>query len=1202
MHGRALLQTLISDFSIDNLKNFFRNTNESFTPANDDYSRFKDDTHLNLSQIQRIGEIDFNDAERLIIIAAKNEKELTTKTGKKQQYELARKILKAEYFDAGIFVFYDETGHFRFSLVVATYSGTSRKFSNFRRYTFFVSPDLPNKTFLNQIGRAEFSSIEDILEAFSLEAVSDEFYNSFKPLFDEISFAVQDGKQLIEVKQDFALLFAIRIIFLGFVQKKGWLGKNERFLQDFWKEYQSQFAGNNTFYSEWLVPLFFEALNSPPGRKVKYQNNDFSSETESILQMAPYLNGELFKEKNGVDNLELWIPDAIIEKFFEFLFQYNFTIEENKLYDEELELNPEFLGIIFENLVVKVDGAVYTPRTEVDFMCRIALVKWLEKNSSAEIKDLYELFFREQGLESDYDEHQKQGDFTTAHIRELIQRIQNITICDPAAGSGAFEVGMLHVLNEIMCNLQTRNNAPADLEKKTAYEQKKDIIGTSLYGVEVKHWAVWINQLRLWLTLFIDMPDEYKNSIEPLLPSLNFKIRRGDSLVQRIGSKMFPVQEHAHIKPELKRKITELKKLKVDFFNNRSTNAAFVKQQENNLFKEILNGEIDDKQNQLQGPVQQHGTQAGMFGIQDKTGQKVLQLSKTNREKLQMEIAELEEQKRNLKDEHPLIWNIEFTEIFFERGGFDIIIGNPPYVRQEDIADPNGNLIPKDYKAALQEMVRMDFPKHFFADMKIDGKSDLYTYFYIRSLHLLNPKGMHVFICSNSWLDVGYGAWLQYFLLKNVPIHFIVDNHARRSFANADINTIISVLGAPAPNRQAEPVETLTKFIAFKKPFEESILTENLLEIEKAQSVLKQDAFRVYPITQKELLEEGSEKENELDTGTYVGDKWGGKYLRAPDIFFTILEKGKGKFVKLKDIADVKRGITTGANDFFYLTPLGPGSKQGLIRVQNAADWVGDIEEEFLKPVIKSPQDCLKIILSKDDFNLFVFMCSKSKRELNGTGALKYIQWAEGIEIRIKQGSDKGKMIIGFHNIESVRNRNKWYDLGIHKFPSLVWQKSVNDRHIQSALNFESFVDQRLYEIISVIDSNKLAVLLNSTVFFIFKELYGRANLGEGVLDTAVFESKQIRVINPELIKSINEIEIFYRDAKSIFSECSIEPNSKIPISEQEPKPLPDRAELDKVVFDVLGLTEEERKEVYRAVCQLVWNRISKAGSVKKRR
>ncbi len=218
-----------------------------------------------------------------------------------------------------------------------------------------LSPQtFPTKHLSIRLGKLTFLPSEKILAAFSIEAVSNDFYNAFKPKFDQLAQSVV-GKVDIELKQDFALLFSIRIIFLGFVQKKGWLGKKEDFVQEFWQEYQKQFNGQNKFYQDWLTPLFFEALNSPPGRKVRYQANQFAPETELILQQAPYLNGELFKEKTGIDDQELWIPDNEIGEFLDFLFQYNFTIEENILYDEELELNPEFLGIIFERLVNKAD-------------------------------------------------------------------------------------------------------------------------------------------------------------------------------------------------------------------------------------------------------------------------------------------------------------------------------------------------------------------------------------------------------------------------------------------------------------------------------------------------------------------------------------------------------------------------------------------------------------------------------------------------------------------------------------------------------------------------------------------------------------------------------------------------------------------------------------------------------------------------------
>jgi adenine-specific DNA methylase len=485
----------------------------------------------------------------------------------------------------------------------------------------------------------------------------------------------------------------------------------------------------------------------------------------------------------------------------------------------------------------------------------------------------------------------------------------------------------------------------------------------------------------------------------------------------------------------------------------------------------------------------------------------------------------------------------------------------------------------KDYKAKLKEMVRMDFPRHFKGKVKISGRSDLYTYFYIRSLHLLNEKGVHVFICSNSWLDVGYGVWLQYFLLKNIPMHFVMDNHAKRSFAGADVNTIITVMSAvsnPSQNGNGQK----PKFVAFKRPFEEVILTENLLEIERSKETVANSQFRVFPITKQRLLEEGSEFKNPEDRkmghGKYKGDKWGGKYLRAPDIFFTILEKGAGKLVKLKEVADVRRDITTGCNEFFYLTE------------EEAQKW--DIEEEYLKPVIKSPRECKSILIDPDDLKYRVFMCHKDKDELEGTNALKYIEWGEQQEKKIKQGKNKGKVIKGFNNISSVKNRKRWYDLG-------KWDPPVGILPCGFGSIFRFFVntenilpDKRLY----LFNGNKQDLkMMNSSIFPMFLELGSRIGLGDGLLDLAVYEFQSINLIS---IKQ--NLPVIDREVDDIFTECGINPENNTPISEQEPNPKADRKELDNIVFDALGLSEEERKEVYRAVCRLVWNRIRKAKSV----
>jgi hypothetical protein len=780
-------------------------------------------------------------------------------------------------------------------------SKVKKEYSNPRRYSFFLGPDAKVKTPYNfLISKGRVRDFEDLRKRFSIEAVTDDFYNEFKPNFDRLSESVVGIKDK-ELKQDFALLFIIRTIFLGFVQKKLWLNKDEEFILSYWREYKAKYYGKNLFYSEWLRPLFFESLNSAPGRKVFNRSTPFSESTALALQMAPYLNGELFKEKTGIDDKELSIPDKSIEQFFDFLFSYNFTIEENTLYDQDLELNPEFLGIIFERLVNKEDGAVYTPRTEVDFICRISLVKWLEKVSNIHKKKLYHLLFDK------HNEHIAEEIFNENEKTEILTLLKNVTIADPAVGSGAFPVGMLQVLDETIRLLSKQEN-------ENAFERKKEIISRSLYGVEVKPWAVWICQLRLWLSLFIDMPDEFSRSFEPLLPNLEFKIRRGDSIVQKTGDKIFPVDSHANISSPIKRKITELKKEKSDFFyGGKRANADLIRKKENDIFKEIIQEQIFEKKKTLKffsgnEPVED------IFGNVSQKAELKLELDEKKKEQIKEEISLLEEELNSFKEEHPLIWNIEFAEIFYDKNGFDIIIGNPPYVRQEQISDPNGKHTPTEYKELLRTTIYEEYPDYFFTTklktklkIKIDGKSDLYTFFYLKSLKLLNEKGVLTFICSNSWLDVGYGKWLQQFILENTKLHFVIDNHAKRSFASADVNTIITVLDAP--NNEINEKHKV-KFIVFKKPFEEVLNTENLLLNEYAETITKDDDFRVYPITYKELKEAGTvyedENDEKLGNGIYEGDKWGGKYLRAPDIFFTILEKGKDKLTRLYRISNIE--------------------------------------------------------------------------------------------------------------------------------------------------------------------------------------------------------------------------------------------------------------------------------------------------------
>ncbi|MCX5919782.1 MAG: Eco57I restriction-modification methylase domain-containing protein [Candidatus Melainabacteria bacterium] len=1173
------IDTLITDFSNATLKTFLRNRASTFKPRTEerDLTSQEAETYENITLL---GEIACSEIETIVVYSLKTLKPLHEKYNRKAQYETAKKHLRQSEGEprAGLFVVYDADGCFRFSLVVAQYAGTKINYTTPKRYSFFVSPQESNKTFKQQLNDAKFSSVDGLLKAFSIEKVSDDFYKAFEPQFNALKNAIIGDATDDSEKEQFTIIFIIRILFVGFVQKKGWLGEKPQFLADFLKEYTSRFKGQNKFYSHWLKPLFFEALNTPFGRKVAYQQNDFLPETEVILQHAPYLNGQLFKPKQGVDTLGLTFPDEQISAFFEFLFTYNFTIEENTLYDEELELNPEFLGIIFERLVNKKFGAVYTPRPEVDFMCRMALLKWLEKTTPCSQHDLYHFFFREGGKGEAFDAVQKEGDFSTAEIETLITQLESVTVCDPAAGSGAFEVGMLQVLEELLQNLYARHNTPSarKTNKPTTYEMKRQIIGRSLYGVEVQPSAVWINHLRLWLSLFIEMPDEEKESLTPLLPNLQFKVCEGDSLVQRVGEKLFPVRGlQSELSPEIKQRIKALKEAKASFFFNQAEHKADkIKNEEVKLFDLLLQEEIDRLQNHFKD-----FTSEQLFIVQP-----IQTITPKEKAAIEAQIATLQEQKTTLqKGNLPFLWSVEFAEVFLDKGGFDIIIGNPPYVRNEEIQDPHGKLTPTAYKEQLKLVLQQDFPEAI-KDKTVNGRSDLYCYFYVHTLNLLNPNGFQAFICSNSWLDVGYGVWLQEFLLATTPVEWIVDNHAKRSFANADVNTIISLIGSPVPPKKATALaQQTTKFVAFKQPFETSIITENLLAIAQATDRTKTEAYRLTAKTHASLKTEGTDAE----THAYVGLKWGGVFLRSPDIYFTLMEKYGQHFTKIGTLANhIKRGCMTGADEFFFLKPLAPIGKDLTTKVSNASGWEGEIETAFLKPAIRNTRECTNFFLPPEDILQCLFVCTKSKSELKGTKALEYIEWGESVEINIKQGVNKGTLVKGYQSLSTTSNRKYWYNLGISNEYPLHFNFKIDQIgkcFIGKWLSSTNFYDLDIEE--------SYGLSLNSSIFHLIQNVYGRSNFGGGLLEIKAYELKQMELPNVPFDGYKPLLQALQKG--SIFEEYGLDKD--LPFAQQSPNPTPARKAVDDVIFNALGLSQLERDEVYRAVCQLVWERTNKA-------
>lgn len=1032
-------------------------------------------------------------------------------------------------------------------------------------------------------------------EAFDVEEVTEKFFRGsvrekgFIHIFEDLKSNLLSQARDEKWSHDYSLQFLSRIMFLFFIQRKRWLGEDPEFLETYWKTYANTSSSNNSFVDSWLSTLFFEAFN-----KGYTHPQWMPHDLDEIIANAPYLNGGLFRPDKLDKLYKVKINDYDFETIFDFFQHYNFTITEDSPLDQDVAVDPQMIGKVYESLIriseieekTESPGVVYTPRTEIALMCRLALVDRLINEFGKEHRNrFYEMVFAFEQEEKD----QADALIAEANLWHKIDKfIRKITVVDPAVGSGSFLIGMLTLLTDLIKRANHYND-----EKESDYKIKKHIIGHSLYGVDVREWAVQVCELRLWLQLVVDAefkPDEIQN--DPLLPNLTFNIKNGDSLVQEVAVINLSHLKFSTISNDIKISIEHLKEDKHNYYENKLgtyKEKKEIEKDEVDIFEQILIKQIQKLKEELKRNRQiltkYFEEQLAFDGITSNESKQVELLEKNHintKEQLEKEFERLENALSVLRKERtkiPFVWEITFAEIFAkDERGFDIVIGNPPYIRQELIADPQEmkekfsedkwREHKKCYKEKLMRSIYQTYPDFFHyqqaankANRKMDAKNDLYVYFYLQGLSLLNKKGSFCFVTSNSWLDVGYGKDLQEFLLKNVPIRMIIDNQVKRTFKNADVNTIICLFRSPnvLPDDKNKP-----KFIMFKVPFDQILSPIFFEEIEECDERKVTNEYRVLTKSVDELLTEGVEIDDQaltkdISSAKYVGNKWGGKYLRAPEIYYTILEKGKGKLVRLGDIADVRRGFTTGANEFFYLTQ------------EKIDEW--GIEDEFLKPVIKSPRECKTILIDPLKLKYKIFMCHKSREDLKGTNALEYIKWGENKK---------------YNKIPSVQGRKKWYELFENYLDTFIIQRTVNDIYLccQGGYNYSD----RFYGIIlkKPVD---LLVYLNSTVFMLMSESLAKQGLGLGALDLNIIEFNKIPVLNIKM-----NINLISREIKNVFTESGID--LIMGIRSQVPKPLYDRKLIDNIIFDEIGLDNNERNEVYWSVCELVQRRLQKAKSV----
>jgi len=364
------------------------------------------------------------------------------------------------------------------------------------------------------------------------------------------------------------------------------------------------------------------------------------------------------------------------------------------------------------------------------------------------------------------------------------------------------------------------------------------------------------------------------------------------------------------------------------------------------------------------------------------------------------------------------------------------------------------------------------------------------------------------------------------------------------------------------------------------------------LEIENQKTeVINTKIFRSFPFSISKLINAGSEfkskGEKQLSQGKYIGDKWGGKYLRAPDIYFVLMNKLNDKAIKLSEICEILPGCYSGINDFFYID-------------KNNRDEF-KIEKKYLTPLIRSAKslDSLKI---SNDSEYFVLEIDQLEKSNLGPNLTEYINWGETQVTRKRQKTSAG---IPWPKTESVKTRKYWYSIPKNNLRKTnLFMQYVASSRFYCPYSDIPLVSDRSFHRIFPYDkamTKGLSLILNSTFQCFLVMLFGRSNLGQGALKFEASDARKLISINPKLIPDFDENilnELGKRNIESVFIESGIDPKSEVPIKDQHPQPLPDRKVVDDIVFNVIGLNDEERREVYRSLCQLVWNRVNKAKSV----
>lgn len=668
-----------------------------------------------------------------------------------------------------------------------------------KRYTYVFGRDFRGRTAAERFEELKDSqhTDEDFEKAFSVQALSDEFFDYYRAYYAVFVEYITGEKYSDESKltniirkwdwktsdrsnqfettferdakatRDYIKKMFGRIVFLYFLQRKGWLyndeGQSDSLYMHHLFEKANRMGLADSFLDDVLEILFFYILNTEKHEdRIKFAEIEREKDVTIVpgWDKIPFLNGGLFQD-DEIDRKPCVFPATYFKELFNFLDSYNFTIDENDPEDAEIGIDPEMLGRIFENLLEdnKDKGAYYTPKPIVDYMCRESIIAYLQNEKFSEegnlkIRTFVETFNRD-GLSD------KQREY-------LRDKLKIVKICDPAIGSGAFPMGLVNLLAKLYISLGVNSNELSNI--------KRHIMQNNIYGVDIESGAVDIARLRFWLAMVVN------ESVAIPLPNLHFKIMQGNSLLEFYNGE----------------DLSDLTKLKEQRLEGESRGLFDADEAERVNLISLLSDFYSESN---------HNKSARLFNDI---------INNVRRQLLEKNIILPEGLDPSANSEF-FMWHTWFKEVF-DKGGFDIIIGNPPYLKE------------RDNKKVFEPVNNSPFGKLYHA-----GKMDYWFYFMHKAIEICKPKGIICFITSRYWINSTGAKKLISQIKREASIINIVDIGSLKVFDNVVGHHMITEIINQVHNElcnyfaiedNVENIE-LKKFAIQKQILQSNLITKN---------------------------------------------------------------------------------------------------------------------------------------------------------------------------------------------------------------------------------------------------------------------------------------------------------------------------------------------------------------------------------------